>query len=133
MAGGGMPGGRTDRLEVGDPVLGAFSLQLGDGVPSTDQGGVVADLLSPGHGQVDPALLVGLRSPNSRGLLTLGAPDGADLYSALPRKQAGRRRSVAELLDEARGAFFVTHAWRLADRCCEVFPLGNSCPAATLR
>lgn len=78
-------------------------VRLGECVLVTDRGSIVAELLPPGHRQADPALPAGLQSLSSRGLLTLGTPAGADLYPALPRKQPGRRRSVAELLDEERG------------------------------
>jgi len=33
----------------------------------------------------------------------LGTPAGADLYPVLPRRQGGRRHSVAQLLDDERG------------------------------
>jgi prevent-host-death family protein len=78
-------------------------VRRGECVLVTDRGSVVAELLPPGHRQVEPALPAGLQRLNSRGLLTLGAAAGADLYPALPRKQARRRQSAPELLDEARG------------------------------
>jgi prevent-host-death family protein len=78
-------------------------VQLGEGVLVTDRGEVVAELLPPGQGQADPSVPAGLQSLAKRGLLTLGAPAGADLYPALLRKQGKRRRSAAQLLDEERG------------------------------
>ena len=79
-------------------------VRLGECVLVTDRGEVVAELLPPGQGQGDPSLPAGLQSLNKRGLLTLGAPGGTDLYPALKRKQGPRRRSVAQLLDEERGS-----------------------------
>ena len=79
-------------------------VRLGESVLVTDRGEVVAELLPPGQGQVDPAVPAGLQSLAKRGLLTLGAPAGTDLYPALQRKQGQRRRSVAQLLDEERGS-----------------------------
>jgi hypothetical protein len=38
-----------------------------------------------------------------RGVLTLGTPAGADLYPLLPRREGGRRHSLAQLLDDERG------------------------------
>jgi prevent-host-death family protein len=78
-------------------------VRLGESVLVTDRGEVVAELLPPGQGQGDPSVPAGLQSLVKRGLLTLGAPAGTDLYPALPRRQGGRRRSVAQLLDEERG------------------------------
>ena len=78
-------------------------VRLGERVLVTDRGEVVAELLPPGQGQDDPSVPAGLQSLVRRGLLTLGVPDGTDLYPALPRKHDGRRRSVAQLLDEERG------------------------------
>jgi prevent-host-death family protein len=79
-------------------------VRLGESVLITDRGEVVAELLPPGQGQRDPSMPAGLQSLVRRGLLTPGAPVGADLYPALPRSQSERRRSVAQLLDEERGA-----------------------------
>lgn len=79
-------------------------VRLGERVLVTDRGEVVAEFLPAGQGQGDPAVPAGLQSLNKRGLLTLGAPDRADLYPELPRKEARRRRSVAQFLDEERGS-----------------------------
>ena len=79
-------------------------VRLGESVLITDRGEVVAELLPPGQGQVDPAVPAGLQSLAKRGLLTLGALNGTDLYPALQREQGERRRSVAQLLDEERGS-----------------------------
>lgn len=79
-------------------------VRLGERILVTDRGEVVAEFLPPGQVQVDPAVPVGLQSLNKRGLLTLGASSGKNLYPALLRKQGGRRRSVAQLLDEERGS-----------------------------
>lgn len=79
-------------------------VRLGERVLVTDRGAVVAELLPPGQGQGDPSVPAGLQALNRRGLLTLGAPAGTDLYPALLRKPGGRRRSVAQLLDEERGS-----------------------------
>jgi prevent-host-death family protein len=78
-------------------------VRLGESVLVTDRGEIVAELLPPGQGQGDPSVPVGLQSLVKRGLLTLGAPAGTDLYPALPRRQGGCRRSAAQLLDEERG------------------------------
>jgi prevent-host-death family protein len=78
-------------------------VQLGEGLLVTDRGEVVAELLPPGQGQGDPSVPAGLQSLARRGLLTLGAPGGSDLYPALLRKHGEPRRSVAQLLDEERG------------------------------
>lgn len=79
-------------------------VRLGERVLVTDRGEVVAELLPPGQGQVDPAVPAGLQSLAKRGLLALGAPAGTDLYPVLQRKRVERRRSVAQLLDEERGS-----------------------------
>ncbi len=78
-------------------------VRLGESVLVTYRGGVVAELLPPGQGQGDPTMPAGLRALARRGLLTLGAPAGTDLYPALKREPNERRRSVAQLLDEERG------------------------------
>jgi prevent-host-death family protein len=78
-------------------------VRLGEGVLVTDRGEVVAELLPPGHAHGDPSVPAGLQALARRGLLTLGAPAGTDLYPALRRKQGEGRRSVAQLLDEERG------------------------------
>jgi len=78
-------------------------VRRGESVLVTDRGEVVAELLPPGLGRSDPSVPVGIQSLARRGLLTLGAPAGTGLYPALLRKQGGRRRSVAQLLDEERG------------------------------
>lgn len=78
-------------------------VRLGESVLVTDRGEVVAELLPPGLGQSDPSVPAGIQSLARRGLLTRGVPAGTDLYPALLRKQGGRRRSVAQLLDEERG------------------------------
>lgn len=78
-------------------------VRLGERVLVTDRGEVVAELLPPGEGQVDPAVPVGLLSLSKKGLLTLGARGGTDLYPALKREKKERRGTVAQLLDEERG------------------------------
>ena len=78
-------------------------VQLGETVLVTDRGEVVAELLPPGQGPGDPSVPAGLQSLAKRGLLSLGAPGGKELYPALPRKQGARRWSAAQLLDEERG------------------------------
>ncbi len=79
-------------------------VRLGESVLVTDRGEVVAELMPPGQGQGDPSVPAGLQSLARRGLLALGTPGGIDLYPALQRKPSERRRSVARLLDEERGA-----------------------------
>jgi prevent-host-death family protein len=79
-------------------------VRLGERILVTDRGEVVAELLPPGQGQGDASVPAGLQSLARRGLLTLGAPTGTDLYPSLTRRQGPRRRSVAELLDEERGS-----------------------------
>lgn len=78
-------------------------VRLGEIVLVTDRGEVVAELQPPGRGQGDPSVPAGLQLLAKRGLLTLGAPAGTDLYPALLRKQGEPRRSVAQLLNEERG------------------------------
>jgi prevent-host-death family protein len=78
-------------------------VRLGESVLVTDRGQVVAELQPPGQIQGDPSVPAGLQSLAKRGLLTLGTPAGADLYPLLPRGQAARRHSVAQLLDDERG------------------------------
>ncbi len=78
-------------------------VRLGESVLVTDRGEVVAELLPPGQKQGDPSVPAGLQSLAKRGLVTLGPPAGTDLYPVLPRKQSGRRHSVAQLLDDERG------------------------------
>ena len=78
-------------------------VRLGEGVLVTDRGEVVAELLPPGQAHGDPSVPAGLQALARRGLLTLGAPAGTNPYPALRRKQGGRRRSVAQLLDQERG------------------------------
>jgi prevent-host-death family protein len=60
-------------------------VRLGESVLVTDRGEVVAELQPPGRMQGDPSVA------------------GADLYPVLPRRQGGRRHSVAQLLDDERG------------------------------
>ncbi len=79
-------------------------VRLGESVLVTDRGEVVAELLPPGRTQADPSIPAGLRALHQRGLLTLGLPAEENLYPALQRKQRAPRRSVAQLLDEERGA-----------------------------
>jgi antitoxin (DNA-binding transcriptional repressor) of toxin-antitoxin stability system len=79
-------------------------VRLGERLLVTDRGEVVAEFLPPGQGQGDPSVPAGLQSLLKRGLLTLGAPAGMDLYPALLRKRGERRRSAAQLLDEDRGS-----------------------------
>lgn len=79
-------------------------VRLGESVLVTDRGEVVAELMPPGRSQFDPTVPAGIHSLVKRNLLTLGSPGGEDLYPALRRKQGKRRRSVADLLDEERGA-----------------------------
>jgi prevent-host-death family protein len=78
-------------------------VRLGESVLVTDRGEVVAELLPPGQGQGDPSVPAGLQALARRGLLTLGAPAGTELYPALPRTQGARRPIVPRLLDEERG------------------------------
>ena len=78
-------------------------VRLGESILVTDRGEVVAELQPPGQRQGDPSVPAGLQSLVKRGLLTLGAPAGTDLYPVLARKLDGRRQSVAQLLDDERG------------------------------
>jgi prevent-host-death family protein len=55
-------------------------VRLGESVLVTDRGEVVAEILPPGQRQGDPSVPAGLQSLAKRGLLTLGAPAGTDLY-----------------------------------------------------
>lgn len=78
-------------------------VRLGESILVTDRGEVVAELLPPGQGRGDASVPAGLQLLARRGLLTLGASAGTDLYPSLTRKQGTTRRSVAQLLDEERG------------------------------
>lgn len=79
-------------------------VRLGERVLVTDRGEVVAEVLPPGQAQGDPSTPAGIQALYRRGLLTLGAPGGGNLYPELRRKETKRRRSVAQLLDEERGS-----------------------------
>jgi antitoxin (DNA-binding transcriptional repressor) of toxin-antitoxin stability system len=78
-------------------------VRSGEVVLVTDRGQVVAELGPPGHATSDSAIPVGLRALAKRGLVTLGAGGGANLYEALPRTQR-RKTSSTQLLDEERGS-----------------------------
>jgi len=80
-------------------------VRSGESVLVTDRGEVVAELLPPGQGRMDPSVPAGLLALAKRGLATLGAPGKPDpeLYPALPLPRRERRRSAAQLLDEERG------------------------------
>jgi antitoxin (DNA-binding transcriptional repressor) of toxin-antitoxin stability system len=82
-------------------------VRSGESVLVTDRGEVVAELLPPGQGRMDPSVPAGLLALAKRGLATLGAPGkpdpDPDLYPALPLPRRERRRSAAQLLDEERG------------------------------
>jgi antitoxin (DNA-binding transcriptional repressor) of toxin-antitoxin stability system len=78
-------------------------VRSGESVLVTDRGEVVAEFSPPSHGLTDGSVPAGLLALARRGLLTLGSPDDAGCYPALPRVQRGQRRA-AELLDEERGS-----------------------------
>ena len=77
-------------------------VRSGEGVLVTDRGEVVAELTSPGHASVDTSIPAGLVALARRGLVTLGVPGDSSAYPPLPRTRR-RRRTAAQLLDEARG------------------------------
>jgi antitoxin (DNA-binding transcriptional repressor) of toxin-antitoxin stability system len=76
-------------------------VRSGEGVLVTDRGEVVAELNPPGQAAAEHAVPSGLIALARRGLMTLGAPNNAAPYPALPRLL--RRRRTAQLLDEERG------------------------------
>lgn len=78
-------------------------VRLGEGVLVTDRGEVVAELIPPGRGALDPSVPPGLLALAKRGLATLGSPRDATMYPALPRRRR-RKRTAAQLLDDERGA-----------------------------
>jgi antitoxin (DNA-binding transcriptional repressor) of toxin-antitoxin stability system len=77
-------------------------VRAGEAVLVTDRGEVIAELGAPGHGVTDAAVPAGLAALARRGAATLGAPGGAKLYPALPRRR-GRGPLGARLLDAERG------------------------------
>lgn len=77
-------------------------VRIGEGVLVTDRGEVVAELVPPGQGATDPSVPPALLALARRGLVTLGAPGGPELYPALPRSRR-RKRTAGELLDKERG------------------------------
>jgi antitoxin (DNA-binding transcriptional repressor) of toxin-antitoxin stability system len=77
-------------------------VRAGEGVLVTDRGEVVAEIGPPGRAVIDGAVPPGLAALARRGLVTLGAPDSAKRYPALPRPRR-RRHRAAQLLDEERG------------------------------
>ena len=77
-------------------------VRSGESVLVTDRGEVVAELTSPGHASVDTSVPAGLVALARRGLVTLGVPGDSSAYPPLPRTRR-RRRTAAQLLDEARG------------------------------
>ena len=75
-------------------------VRRGHTVLVTDRGQVVAELRPPGVTASDLSDHSGLAGLAKKGLLTLGAPNDARLYPAMPsRLPAGR---VQRLLDEER-------------------------------
>lgn len=77
-------------------------VRAGESVLVTDRGEVVAELAPPGRVTGDPAVPPGLLQLARQGLVTLGAPPGATLYPALPRRRRVRL-PAAQLLDQERG------------------------------
>lgn len=77
-------------------------VRAGEGVLVTDRGQVVAEFTPPGQGATDPSVPPGLLALARRGLMTIGAPPGADPYP--PMRRTRRRHSAAELLNEERGS-----------------------------
>ena len=78
-------------------------VRSGEAVVVTDRGQIVAELTPPGHDPTDASVPPGLAALAKRGLATLGAPNEASLYPALPRRRRGKR-TAARLLDEQRGS-----------------------------
>lgn len=79
------------------------TVKSGGHVLVTDRGTVVAELVPPGHPQLDPRVPVGLARLAERGLARLGAPNDARLYRGLPSLRK-KPASAARLLDEERGS-----------------------------
>lgn len=77
-------------------------VRAGEGVLVTDRGEIVAELVPPEAGTVDPSVPAGLVWLARRGLVTLGAHGDSNAYPALPRRR-GKTRTSGQLLDEERG------------------------------
>ena len=78
-------------------------VRSGESVLVTDRGEVVAEFSPPGKSLGDASVPAGLVALARRGLATLGTPNDASLYAALPRAHRGQR-NAAQLLDEERGS-----------------------------
>jgi prevent-host-death family protein len=77
-------------------------VRSGEGVLVTDRGDVVAELVPPGQATAASGAPSGLVALARGGRLTLGADNDAAAYPRLSRLL--KRRHVADLLDEERGA-----------------------------
>ena len=73
----------------------------GEEVLVTDRGAVVAELGPPGRAALSIGVPAGIADLATRGLLTIGAPNGEPVYPKLPPVLAPGR--FASLLDEERG------------------------------
>ena len=78
-------------------------VRAGESVLVTDRGEVIAEFSPAGRGPADASVPAGLLGLARRGLATLGTPNDASLYAALPRAHRGQR-NAAQLLDEERGS-----------------------------
>ena len=76
-------------------------VRSGDGVLVTDRGEVVAELSPPGRSATDLTLPSGLAALAKRELITLGAPNDAAVYPAVPSLLPENRS--AQLLEKERG------------------------------
>jgi prevent-host-death family protein len=79
------------------------AVRAGEHVLVTDRGTVVAELVPPGRGRVDPGVPAGLARLADRGLARLGLPNDPAVYRALPPLRRRKPASVARLLDQERG------------------------------
>ncbi len=76
-------------------------VRSGEGVLVTDRGEVVAELSAPGQSIAEHEVPTALVTLARRGLITLGMPNNAAAYPALPGLL---RQPAARLLDEERGS-----------------------------
>lgn len=76
-------------------------VRSGEGVLVTDRGEVVAELSPPGRSAAELTIPSGLAALVKRGLITVGAPNAAAAYPALPSLLPENRS--AQLLEEERG------------------------------
>jgi antitoxin (DNA-binding transcriptional repressor) of toxin-antitoxin stability system len=78
-------------------------VRSGEHLLVTDRGEVVAEFSPPGEVRADASIPSGLLALARRSVVTMGAPGGASVYKALPRRRRGKF-TAAKLLDEERGS-----------------------------